>query len=104
MPTDTSAIYDELTGPDLDPSRWSPARLPLPTGETHMPLDPNAQVAVGDGEVRVTIPRFTLAHDRFQAVDSAKHLTVSAHAFALPPDRPAAFAADQAVEHIGGDP
>jgi hypothetical protein len=25
-----------------------------------MPLDPNAELAVGDGEVRVTIPRFSL--------------------------------------------
>ena len=24
--------YDELMGPDLDGARWSPARLPLPTG------------------------------------------------------------------------
>lgn len=104
MPTHASAIYDELTGPDLDPTRWSPARLPLPTGDVHVPLDPGAQLAVGDGEVRVTIPRFSLEHDRFQAVDSAKHLTVSAHAFELPPDRPASFAVDQAVENIGGDP
>ena len=70
----------------------------------HVPLDPDAQVAVGEGEVRVTIPRFSLAHDRFQAVDSAKHLTVSTHAFALPPDRPVSFAVDQAVENIGGEP
>ena len=104
MPTHASAVYDELTGPELDPTRWSPARLPLPTGDIHVPLDPGAQTTVGDGEVRVTIPRFTLAHDRFQAVDSAKHLTVSTHAFALPPDGSASFAVEQAVENIGGEP
>jgi hypothetical protein len=104
MPTHASAIYDELTGPDLDPTRWSPARLPLPTGDLHVPLDPGAHLEVGDGEVRLTIPRFSLSHDRFQAVDSAKHLTVSTRAFELPPDRPASFAVDQAVENVGGDP
>jgi hypothetical protein len=95
--------YDELGGPDLDAARWSPARLPLPTGE-HVPLDPGAEVAVGDGEVRVTIPRFSLSHDRFQAADSVKYLILSTREFDLPPDRPATFAVDLAVENIGGDP
>ena len=36
---DGFVTYDELRGPDLDASLWSPARLPLPTGE-HVPLDP----------------------------------------------------------------
>ena len=79
--------YDELMGPDLDGARWSPARLPLPTGE-HIPLDPNAELTVGEGEVRVTIPRFSLSHDTFQAADSPKYLIFSTLRFELPPDRP----------------
>jgi hypothetical protein len=101
---DGFVTYDELRGPDLDAARWSPARLPLPTGGEHVPLDPNAELAVGHGEVRVTIPRFSLAHDRFQAVDSAKYLISSTRQFQLPPDRPATFAVDLAVTNIGGDP
>jgi hypothetical protein len=96
--------YDELGGPDLDAARWSPARLPLPTGGDHIPLDPNAELAVGDGEVRVTIPRFSLADDTFQPADSAKYLVFSTRQFELPPDRPATFAVDLAVDNIGGDP
>jgi Family of unknown function (DUF6081) len=99
----TYLTYDELTGPDLDPARWEPARLPLPTGE-HVPLDPNAERTVGEGEVRVMIPRFSLSHDTLQAVDSVKYLILSTREFELPPDRPATFAADLAVENIGGDP
>jgi Family of unknown function (DUF6081) len=95
--------YDELSGPDLDSARWSPARLPLPTGE-HVPLDANAEVTVGDGEVRVTIPGFSLSNDQFQAADSVKYLTLSTRQFELPADRPVAFAADLAVENVGGDP
>jgi hypothetical protein len=95
--------YDELRGPDLDAEYWGPARLPLPTGE-HVPVDPNAEVAVGDGEVRVTIPRFSLSHDEFQAADSPKYLVFSTREFELPPDRPATFAVDLAVENIGGEP
>ena len=95
--------YDELKGPDLDASRWAPARLPLPTGE-HIPLDPNAKLAVGEGEVRVTIPRFSLSNDKFQAADSPKYLVVSTREFELPADRPATFAVDLAVENIGGEP
>jgi Family of unknown function (DUF6081) len=96
--------YDQLSGPDLDPGRWRPARLPRPTGGEHLPLDPNAELVVGEGEVRVTIPRFSLSHDTFQPADSPKYLVFSTGHFQLPPDRPATFAADQAVNNLGGDP
>jgi hypothetical protein len=76
--------YDALRGPELDAALWAPARLPLPTGE-HVPVDPDAERAVGDGEVRVTIPRFSLAHDTFQAADSPKYLAFSTREFAVPP-------------------
>ena len=97
------ATYDELEGPDLDESLWSPARLPLPTGE-HIPVDPNTEVAVGDGEWRVTIPRFSLADDKFQSADSPKYLVFSTRQFDVPADQPVTFAVDMAVENIGGDP
>ena len=101
---DRFVTYDELVGPDLDASRWSPARLPLPTGDEHIPLDPQAELAVGEGEVRVTIPRFSLSHDRFQPADSPKYLTFSTRQFELPRDGPVTFAVDLAVENIGGEP
>ena len=103
MSPDGFITYDELSGPDLDAARWSPARLPLPTGE-HIPLDPGAELADGEGEVRVTIPRFSLSHDTFQAADSPKYLVFSTGEFELPPDRPATFAVDLAVQNVGGDP
>ena len=52
----------------------------------------------------MTIPRFSLSHQTFQAADSPKHLTFSTRQFELPPDRPATFAVDLAVKNIGGDP
>jgi hypothetical protein len=96
--------YDELEGPDLDAERWSAARLPLPTGGEHVPLDPNAELAVGGGEVRVTIPCFSLSHHRFQAADSPKYLSCSTRRWELPPGRPVTFAVDLAVNNVGGDP
>jgi Family of unknown function (DUF6081) len=104
MTDDGSEVeYDDLRGPDLDPALWSPARLPLPTGE-HVPLDPNAEVDVVEGEVRVTIPCFSLSHDSFQSADSPKYLVFSTRQFDLPSDRPATFAVEMAIENIGGDP
>jgi Family of unknown function (DUF6081) len=94
---DGFVTYDELRGPDLDPGRWIPARLPLPTGGEHIALDPNAEPVVREGEVRVTIPRFSLAH-------SAKYLILSTRLFELSADRPATFAVDMAVRNIGGEP
>jgi len=102
--SDDFVVYDELAGPDLDAARWSPARLPRPAGGDHIPIDPAAEVAVGDGEVRVTIPRFSLASDTFQPADSAKYLVFSTGEVTLAEDRPATFAVDMAVENIGGDP
>jgi Family of unknown function (DUF6081) len=96
--------YDELKGPDLDAAHWSPARLPLPTGGEHIPLDPNAELAVGDGEVRVTLPSFSVSHDRFQAADSAKYLILSTRHFELSADRAATFAVDLAITNVGGEP
>lgn len=96
--------YDELRGPDLDSAHWEQRPLPLPDGSEHVPVDPNSEQAVGDGEVRVRIPRFSLSHDEFQAADSVKYLTMSTRSFELPSDRPVTFAADLAVENIGGDP
>jgi hypothetical protein len=104
MKNEDFVTYDDLRGPDLDASRWDQARLPLPTGDEHIALDPNADVAVGEGEVRVRIPRFSLSHDEFQSADSVKYLTMSTRQFELPPDRPVTFAADLAVENIGGEP
>jgi hypothetical protein len=98
---DGFVTYDQFSGPDLDAARWSPARLPLPTGGAHIPLDPNAELTVGEGEVQVTIPRFSLTHDTY---DSAKYLIVSTRQFELPPDRPVTFAVDLAVTNLGGDP
>lgn len=103
-PTDDFVTYDDLGGPDLDPALWDLARLPLPTGDTHIPLDPSTELAVGDGEVRVTIPRFSLSHGRFQSVDSPKYLAFSTRRFDVPPDRPVTFAVDLAVENIDGEP
>ena len=102
MITETQArdgfvTYDALRGPDLDAARWIQARLPLPAGGEHIALDPNAELAVGQGEVRVAIPRFSLAH-------SAKYLVFSTRQFELSPDRPATFAVDLAVQNIGGEP
>jgi hypothetical protein len=94
---DGFVTYDELRGPDLDPARWSPLRLPLPAGGEHVALDPKAEVAVGDGELRVRIARFSLAH-------GAKYVLLSTRQFELPPDRPATFAVDLAVENVGGAP
>jgi hypothetical protein len=61
-------------------------------------------VAVGAGEVRVTIPRFSLSHDTFQPADSAKYLVFSTARFEVALDRPARFAVDFAVSNLGGDP
>lgn len=101
---DGFVTYDELRGPSLDGMLWTSPRIPLAGGEHILELDPNAELTVGQGEARVTIPRFSLSSNMFQAADSVKYLIFSARQFALPTEHPATFAADLAVNNIGGEP
>lgn len=96
--------YDDFAGPALDHDRWTPAQLPMPNGDMHEPLDPNAALTVADGELRVRIPRFTLSHNTFQPADNVKYLAFSTLQFELPDDGPAMFGVDLAVRNVDGDP
>jgi hypothetical protein len=97
-------VYDELAGPELVPALWAPEQLPLPEGGVRIPCDPNADVLVGDGQIRVNIPRFSLSHDTFQAADNVKYLMFSTARIELPAEGPAVFGVDLAVRTAGGDP
>ena len=50
---DGFATYDELRGPDLDAGRWSPARLPLPTGGDDEDVEPRPPTWTRDGSSHV---------------------------------------------------
>jgi hypothetical protein len=104
MSRSTLAVYDEFEGPGLDPALWVPARLPRPTGEDHIPLDPNAELSVANGEARVHIPRFSFSDDSFQPADSAKYLVFSTRQFDLSVDETATFAVDLSIENLDGEP
>jgi hypothetical protein len=103
-PRDGWQAYDDFAGPALDRERWAPARLPMPDGSFHEPLDPNAEMTVADGELRVRIPRFTLSHDTFQPADNVKYLAFSTRQFELPDEGPAAFGVDLVISNVNGDP
>src|SRR5581483_9299070 len=96
--------YGDLSGPELQADQWTPVPLPLPTGGTHLPMDPGANVTVGDDAVDVVIPRFSLSDDNVQSADSAKYLMLSTRRFGLLNERPVTFAVDLTVRNIGGQP
>jgi hypothetical protein len=56
--------YDDLSGPDLDSARWSQARLPLPTGGEHIPVDPNGVAVDVPGRGKVYEAHGTLIPER----------------------------------------
>lgn len=103
-PADRSdwAVYDELTGPILDPSRWKPVEVPVPDG-VRTGVEPDARVTVADGRVTLSIDPFTRSHSS-QPGDNVKHLVFSTEVFEVPRDRPIVFAAEMSVRNIGGDP
>lgn len=70
----------------------------------HIPIDPNADVRVGDGAVRVNIPQFSLSHGQSQAADNIKYLMFSTETIELPAEGPAVFGVDMAVRNVAGDP
>ena len=81
-----------------------PARLPLPTGDAHIPVKPNAELAAGEGEVRVAISHFSFVARACQAANSpstspSRHSGSSCRRIGR---RPSPI--NLAVENIGGEP
>jgi Family of unknown function (DUF6081) len=95
-------VHDTFEGPDFDLDRWSSGNPPLPGGGV-APLEPDAQVAVGEGVLTVSIPRFTRSDDSFQSADNVKFLYFS-EPVDLTEAGPVTFAVDLKVRNHGGDP
>jgi len=95
-------VIDSFEGPDLDLDLWTRGTPPLPDGGM-APLEPDAQVAVGEGALTVDIPRFTLSDDSFQPADNVKFLFFS-EPVELTEAGPVTFAVDIKVRNHGGDP
>jgi hypothetical protein len=81
--------YDELEGPELDPSLWAP----LDFGAGPM-IEPDARTTVENGTVTVDIPRFTVADVSNQGLDNSKHVIFTTQTFRIPADGIARFSAE----------
>jgi len=75
--------YDDFSGNELDPEKWTFLQYPLPDGSTHICAEPNAEGGVGGGAYRVRIECFENNHG-VQIIDNPKHLAFSTQAFELP--------------------
>lgn len=92
--------YDEFTGHELDPRRWTV--LTVPGGYTFE--DRNAVVQAGGGHLEVTVNPFTRFHDTDPRQDFAKQFYYSVERFDVPPNGQLTIAVDMAVRTYGQVP
>lgn len=97
-------ILDDFTGPALDMQRWQFLRYPLADGGTWVCAEPAAETTVGDGEVRIRVPRFTNAHDHHQNIDNCKHLLLAARALTLPDSGRVTFSTTLSARSLNATP
>lgn len=83
LETTPATPYDSFDGPDVDPGRWFYLEFPLGDGQTYPAHEPSAQLATGDGGLRVSIERFERSHVG-QPLDNSKFLLLSTQDFELP--------------------
>jgi hypothetical protein len=78
-------VYDDFTGPELDPTRWAYLEFPPgPDGTSWRCEEPSARTTTGDGLLTIHVERFERAHDQVQIMDNPKHLLLSTEPFAVP--------------------
>lgn len=101
MHTETTLLFrDAFTGPDLDAGRWSEGLWPLPDGSVWPFTEPHARTTVRDGELEITISRFSRYHDREQQPDNAKHFIVSRDSVPVTGGAPVRFSAEMSAEQL----
>lgn len=76
--------YDDFTGGELDPARWSIMSIAGTDGETRHYRDRNAQARTGDGHFELTVNPFTRFHDTDPRQNNAKQMYRSVRRFAVP--------------------
>lgn len=98
--TRSEIVYDEFTGPGVDPARWMLLERHLPGGEFQRCEEPDARIDAMDGFLCVTVDRFRTSHDTLQSVDNVKHLLLSTTEFTAPPGGTAVLELEQRARLI----
>lgn len=70
--------FDEFKTSELDPNKWTTAKLPLGNGNVWEYFDPNTKIKTGDGSCEISVNPFTRFNDSIQIADNPKTLFSSA--------------------------
>jgi hypothetical protein len=97
-------IYDDFTGAQLDPARWTILEPKDADGERHPYRDRNAQVRTGDGQLEVTVYPFTRFHDSAPLQNNAKQMYRSTDRIAVPTGGELSVEVEMAVQTYGQIP
>lgn len=83
---------------------WVPASFPTPDGGFWVYQEPDAVVAIQNGELSVTAVPYTRQHDTVQFFDNAKHMYFSTLQFAAPEGGRLTLEWELAARIVGGHP
>ena len=71
------AVYDDFSGPNLDPEKWIKAFYHLPDGTAWLYYDPNTKLKVAQGKCIIEVNPFSRKNDKMQICDNPKTLLAS---------------------------
>jgi hypothetical protein len=97
-------IYDDFTGAELSPTRWTILQAKGPDGTLYPYLDRNATVRTGDGAMELSIMPFTRFHDSDPLQNNAKQMYRSVERIPAPATGSLIVEADMAVRTFGQIP
>ena len=71
------AVYDDFSGPNLNPEKWIKAFYHLPDGTAWLYYDPNTKLKVAQGKCIIEVNPFSRKNDKMQICDNPKTLLAS---------------------------
>jgi len=88
----------------LNDKQWQIAGIPLGNDKYFMYEDANAQIAVGDDNITIDIPKFSHAHDQVQIFDNPKQLYLTKAGYIPGSEGIVAFSCKMKASIKGGNP
>ncbi len=99
----TVAKIDIAHGNKLNDKSWHIAGIPLGDGKHFMYEDTNAQIALGDNDITIDIPKFSHAHDQVQIFDNPKQLYLTKDGYRPGTEGVVAFSCKMKASIRGGN-
>jgi uncharacterized protein DUF6081 len=98
-----SALYDNMSKGQVDPSKWKILGFPMGNSETWTWEEPSARLEAKNGGLAVTVDPFTRKHDHVHMFDDPKQLYGSTTTLPVSRDGVTVFEVEMGAETYRGN-